>query len=193
MPSRSRHGGHCLLIIDMINDFTFDEADKLFPAIEHTAKNIALLKQQMKAAGFPVVYVNDNFGKWRSDFRNLVERCVEERCRGKLIARLLHPEQDDYFVLKPKHSGFFATPLELLLSFLQARRLVMTGVASNNCVLYTAADAYMREFDVAVPSDCVISVDRTANAAALEHMRDTLKADIAPSTDLIGKLAAQTR
>ena len=190
MPFESHHGGACLLIIDMINEFTFDEADQLFPAIEETARNIAVLKKQMNAAGFPVVYVNDNFGKWRSDFRTLVERCLEERCRGKRIAELLHPGQDDYFVLKPKHSGFFATPLELLLDFLHARRLIITGVAGNNCVLYTAADAYMREFDVAVPSDCVISVDPAANHATLEHMRDTLKADTTPSHHIIQQLAA---
>ena len=131
----------CLLIIDMINEFTFDGAEKLFPVIGQTAQNIATLKQRAKSVGLPVLYVNDNFGKWRSDFRTLVERCLKDDCRGKRIAEVLRPVEDDYFVLKPKHSGFFATPLELLLRHLKVQRVILTGVAGDNCVLFTAADA----------------------------------------------------
>lgn len=179
----SRHPDHlqtCLLIIDMINEFTFDGAEKLFPAIEQTTQIIATLKQQAKAAGLPVLYVNDNFGKWRSDFRTLVDRCLEGDCRGKGIAEVLKPEEDDYFVLKPKHSGFFATPLEVLLNFLGIRRLILVGVAGNSCVLHTAADGYMREFQLLVPSDCAASIDPAGNDAALAHMQDIWKADIRP-------------
>jgi nicotinamidase-related amidase len=174
----------------MINEFSFDDAAKLFPAIEQTAKHIADLKQRMKARDLPVVYVNDNFGKWQSDFRKLVTRCLHEQCRGKTITQVLLPNEDDYFVLKPKHSGFYATPLELLLRYLKVERVIITGVAGDNCVLFTAADAYMREFEVAVPSDCVISIDAGANRSALNHMRVTLKAEISPSGTLLTDLAA---
>ena len=190
MSHQLDHTPTCLLIIDMINEFTFDSAEKLFPAIEQTALNIAMLKQRVKAAGLPVLYVNDNFGKWRSDFRTLVDRCVKGDCRGKRIAEVLRPEEDDYFVLKPKHSGFFATPLELLLHYLKVQRVILTGVAGDNCVLFTAADAYMRNFDVAVPADCTVSIDPDANRSALEHMRETLKADTSLSKTIIDKLAA---
>jgi nicotinamidase-related amidase len=117
-------------------------------------------------------------------FRKLVARCLEEPCRGKEVTKSLRPEDDDYFVLKPKHSGFYATPLELLLTYLKARRLILTGVAGNSCVLHTAADAYMREFELIVPSDCVVSSNARANTAALEHMGTMLKADIRPSSEL---------
>ena len=174
----------CLLIIDMINEFSFRDAGTMFPAIIDMAARIAALKHQVKIAGFPVIYVNDNFGLWQSDFRKLVARCLESQCRGKDVAKLLHPEEDDYFVLKPKHSAFYATPLELLLAYLKAGRLIITGVAGNSCVLYTAADAYMREFDLIVPADCVLSTDTRANAGALEHMATMLKADVRPSPSL---------
>jgi nicotinamidase-related amidase len=178
----------CLLIIDMINEFSFHDADAMFPAIIGMAERIAQLKRRVKMAGFPVIYVNDNFGRWQSDFRKLVDRCLEEPCQGKEVAKLLHPDEDDYFVLKPKHSGFYATPLELLLTYLNARRLVITGVAGNSCVLHTSADAYMREFELMVPADCVLSTDARANAAALEHMATMLKADIRTSSTLtLGK------
>lgn len=173
-----------LLIIDMINEFSFPDAAAMFPAIIGMAERVAALKRRVKAAGFPVIYVNDNFGKWQSDLRTLVERYLEEPCRGKEVTKLLRPEEDDYFVLKPKHSGFYATPLELLLTYLEARRLILTGVAGNSCVLHTAADAYMREFELIVPSDCVLSTNARANTAALEHMGTMLKADIRPSSEL---------
>jgi nicotinamidase-related amidase len=185
MPASSHT---CLLIIDMINEFTFEQAERLFPAIEQTAQRIAALKRSMKKADVPVIYINDNFGTWRSDFRGLVTRCLQDGCRGREVARVLAPDEDDYFILKPKHSAFFATPLELLLNVLDAHRLVLTGVAGNNCVLYTAADAYMREFEVTVPSDCTISLDPEANHTALAHMQETLKADISPSDRVISRV-----
>jgi nicotinamidase-related amidase len=171
----------CLLIIDMINEFEFDGAARLMPAIERAARRIAAVKRRIKHERWPVVYVNDNFGKWQSDFRRLLIRCLRDRCRGQQVARILAPEEEDYFVLKPKHSGFYATPLELLLRYLKVDRVIITGIAGDNCVLFTAADAYMREFDIAVPSDCVVSLDEGKNRSALEHMRVSLKADIRPS------------
>jgi nicotinamidase-related amidase len=190
MPRSPRSPKPGLLIIDMINEFNFHDAAKLFPAIEQTAKQIAELKREIKAHGLPVIYVNDNFGKWQSDFRKLVTRCLHDQCRGRTIAEVLLPNEDDYFVLKPKHSGFYGTPLELLLGYLEVGRVIITGVAGDNCVLFTAADAYMREFEVAVPSDCVISIDADANRSALNHMRATLKAEISPSGAILTQLAA---
>jgi nicotinamidase-related amidase len=174
----------CLLIIDMINAFAFEEADRFFPAVMQAAERIAGLKKRATEARIPTIYVNDNFGKWQNDFRKLVDYCLTNRCKGQPIAQLLRPGEEDYFVLKPKHSGFFATPLELLLKFLGTRRLIVTGVAGDSCVLYTAADAYMRDFALCVPSDCTASLDPEANESALDHMRTTLRADIRPSPDV---------
>ena len=101
------------------------------------------------------------------------------------MTEVLHPADDDYFVLKPKHSGFFATPLEVLLGFLGVRRLIVTGIAGNNCVVYTAADAYMRDFTMSTPSDCIASVDQQSNESAFVQMQTILKADIRPSTGLL--------
>jgi len=174
----------CLLIIDMINPFTFDGAKEMLPAASAAAQRIAALKKRLKAMGLPVIYVNDNFGKWQSDFRKLVERCLGGSCRGKQIAELLHPHDDDYFVLKPKHSGFFATPLEILLQFLGAHRLILTGVAGNSCVMHTASDAHMRDFKLAVPSDCIASLTPEDNRIALDQMNRMLNADTRSSDTL---------
>src|SRR5688572_23782004 len=120
-----------MLIIDMINDFDFDGAETMLPRVLAAAKATAALKQRARQAGVPVVYVNDNFGRWRSDFRSLLQHCLKKGVRGKPIAELLKPDADDYFVLKPKHSGFQFTTLDVLLEHLGAQTLILSGVAAN--------------------------------------------------------------
>src|SRR6185503_11400451 len=106
----------------------------------------------------PAIYVNDNFGKWQSDFKKTLEHVLTEGCRGRPVAEILQPDEEDYFVLKPKHSGFFSTTLEILLEYLEVKTLILTGIAGNNCVLFTANDAYMRDLHLVVPADCVVSI-----------------------------------
>jgi nicotinamidase-related amidase len=148
------------------------------------AEKIAALKKRARAAGIPTIYVNDNFGRWQSDFNKLLKHCLEEDVCGKQLAEILRPDEDDYFVLKPKHSGFFSTTLDTLLEYLQARTLILTGLTGNICVLFTANDAYMRDFHLHVPSDCIASNTVEENEHALELMEKVLKADIRPSIEL---------
>jgi nicotinamidase-related amidase len=173
-----------LLLIDVINDFDFPEGDQLLRLALPVGKNIAELKKRARAAGIPCVYVNDNFGKWQSDFKKLVARCTGEDAKGKEFVKQLTPEDDDYFVLKPKHSGFYSTTLDLLLTHLGAKNLIVTGIAGNNCVLFTANDAYMRDFKVFVPQDCVVSNTEEENRYALKQMETVLKADTTSSEQL---------
>jgi nicotinamidase-related amidase len=173
-----------LLLIDVINDLEFPGSKKLLKRALPAANRIARLKQRARQRGVPVIYVNDNFGRWRSDFRRQVQHCLEDKVIGHPIAALLQPEDDDYFVLKPKHSGFFSTQLEILLKYLGAETLILTGFAANLCVLYTANDAYMRDFKLIVPPDCIASETAAADRQALEHMRRWLKADTRPSAKI---------
>ena len=171
-----------LLVIDMINAFDFDGAGAMLPRALAAAKAIAALKKKAHKAGVPVVYVNDNFGRWRSDFHQILERCL--RSPGREIAELLKPGEDDYFVLKPKHSGFQYTTLGVLLQHLGAETLVLTGVAGNSCVLFTAHDAYMRDYKLVVPRDCIASLTEQHDREALEHMAEVTKADVRPSAEI---------
>lgn len=173
-----------LLIIDTINDLEYEGGDDLLKQALPMAEKIAGLKDRARSLGIPVVYVNDNFGKWRSDFNNLVQHCLEGGVLGQPIAELLKPDSDDYFVLKPKNSGFFSTTLEMLLHHLRARHLILTGMAGNNCVLFTAADAYQRGFELITPSDCIASSDPEDNRQALELMSKVLNANTGVSDDL---------
>ena len=182
-----------LILIDLINDFEFDGTDQMFKNTLEIAQPIAKLKKSAKAAGIPVIYVNDNFGKWQSDFRKLVDHCIEDNVRGKPIAQLLRPDERDYFVLKPKHSAFYSTSLDLLLRYLKANTLILTGIAGNICVLFTASDAYMRDFNLLVPQDCIASETEADNQHVLAYMAKVLKADTRPSTDIDFKTIARQR
>ena len=171
-----------LLIIDMINAFDFEGADQMLPRALGAASAIRRLKERAQQARVPAVYVNDNFGRWRSDFRQLLEHVLGSP--GRDIARLLEPRPEDYFVLKPKHSGFQFTTLDVLLQHLGARTLVLTGVAGNFCVLFTAHDAYMRDYRLVVPQDCIASLTEDNDRYALEHMADVTKAAVRPSPQI---------
>ncbi|HEV7859936.1 MAG TPA: isochorismatase family cysteine hydrolase [Pyrinomonadaceae bacterium] len=173
-----------LLLIDVINDLEFDEGEQLIKYALPMADRLAALKKSARRAGIPIIYVNDNFGRWQSDFNKLLKHCLQDEVRGNPLVERLQPEEEDYFVLKPKHSGFFSTTLDTLLEYLQAKTLIITGLAGNICVLFTANDAYMRDFYLVVPSDCVASNTPEENEHALELMSKVLKADTRPSTEL---------
>lgn len=170
-----------LLLIDVINDLEFEGGEKLLRHALPAARVIAAFKKRCVDAGIPAIYVNDNFGKWQSDFKKLVSHCLDDNTRGREIVELLKPAPDDYFVLKPKHSGFYSSTLDLLLKHLGAETLMLAGFTADICILFTANDAYMRDYRLVIPADCVASQDETENQRALKFMERVLKADIRPS------------
>ena len=178
IPSR----GTALLLIDVINDLNFAGAESLIAAAEAMAPRLAHLAKRARTSGVPIIYVNDNFGQWRSDFRQTVAHCTAAASPGRQVSRRLRPTARDYFVLKPKHSGFFDTTLDTLLNTLRIRRVVVTGIAGNICVLFTANDAYMRELRIFAPADCIVSNTAAENASALRQIATVLKGDTRRST-----------
>ena len=173
-----------LLLIDVINDLEFEGGEKLLRHALPAARRIAAFKERCVDTGIPAIYVNDNFGKWRSDFKKLISHCLDDNTRGREIVELLKPERDDYFVLKPKHSGFYSTTLDLLLKHLGAETLMLAGFTADICILFTANDAYMRDYHLVIPEDCLASQDEAENQRALKFMERVLKADIRPSTKI---------
>jgi nicotinamidase-related amidase len=173
-----------LLVIDMINDLDFDEGRALLPHATSAAKSIRALGATAREAGVPVVYVNDNYGQWHSERSLIVEHCSREGALGRDVVKSLEPEDDDYFVMKPQFSGFYSTNLPALLPRLGAQRLILTGVSADICVLFTAADAHMREYDLWVPADCVASFDPQRTRWALEIMKNSMKAEVRSTDEL---------
>jgi len=182
--SASRRCPAALLLIDVINDMDFEGSESLVAFAEPMARRLRSLKQRARDAGIPTIYINDNFGKWRSDFRATVEYCLKRDVPGHKVAKMLKPDAKDYFVLKPKQSAFFGTTLDTLLRDLKTKTVILTGIAGDNCVLFSANDAYLRDFKLHIPSDCVASNTEAENQYALQLMKKVVKADITPSTGL---------
>ena len=181
-PKRDKgRGGVALLIIDMINRFDFSGGEVLKAKAEALSTPIQALRGAMAAAEAPVIFVNDNFGEWHSEKTKLVRRAAE--CAPGLIERMA-PLEDDYFIIKPQFSGFYATNLPLLLPKLGVSRLVLTGIATDICVLFTAADAHMRDYALWVPEDAVAAQDAERGKAALDIMGRNLGAETASTSEL---------
>lgn len=173
-----------LVLIDVINDLEFDGGDRLLPQALAAAERIAALKRRAREAGVPVVYCNDNFGRWRSERAAQLKHVLEDGVRGEPLAKLLAPEEDDYYVVKPKHSAFYATTLDVLLDYLNAQTLILAGFTGDRCVLFTANDAFLRDFHLVVPRDCTASIDAEENEHALRLMQRVLHAKICDSTEV---------
>jgi nicotinamidase-related amidase len=180
-----------LLLIDVINDLAFHGGEDLLVQARPLAQAIAALKQRAQAANIPIIYVNDNFGHWRSDFQTVVEYCMRPGVPGREITAMLRPDKNDYFVIKPRHSAFYQTSLDLLLKYLKVHKLILTGMAADMCVLFTANDAYLREFEVIVPADCCAAESEIYRQQSLDLIERVLKADISPSAELdLAQIAA---
>lgn len=173
-----------LLLIDVVNDFEFPRGEELFAQALPIAPRIAQLKNRAGRLGIPAVYINDNFGRWQSKFEDIVRHCLRKDVRGRPFVEQLLPGDRDYFVLKPKHSGFYQTPLELLLKHFGTQRLILTGVSTNSCVLFTANDAYMRDLELVVPEDCVAACNAEEHTFAIDQMKNMLKADVRAAADI---------
>jgi nicotinamidase-related amidase len=172
-----------LLIIDMLNAFDFEGADKLLEATKAIIDPINRLREAARAADLPVIYVNDNYNRWCDERSDLIAWLSRDGAPGGPIARAIAPADDDYFVVKPEASGFYSTVLPALLPRLGVTSLVLTGVAADICVLFTAADAHMREYELWVPGDAVAGSDEERTRWGLTLMRDTMSADVRPTSE----------
>ena len=160
-----------LVIIDVINDLEFPGGENVLPWAEAMAPRLLAVRAAATEADVPVIYANDNYGHWRSNFNDIVKHCTRPGARGRHVARKLRPRQDDYFILKPKHSAFFATSLQPLLKSLKVRRLILTGISTNMCVLFSAHDAYMHEYDIVALSDCCAAESDEDHNLALDQLK----------------------
>ena len=181
-PFRDQAGnGVALLIVDMISQFDFAGAEALLPRALEVAKKIDALRQAAHRRGWPIIFVNDNFGEWHSEKSRLVAEALKG---GNPIVERLKPADDEYFIIKPQLSAFYATNLPVLIPKLGVRRLILTGMATEMCVLFTAADAYMRDYKLWIPRDTVVASDERRAEAALEIMGRSLKCEVAATNEL---------
>lgn len=176
--------GIALLLVDVVNGFDFPESDGLLKRATQAAPKIETVANSARENRVPVIYVNDNFGMWQSDFRAVREKCLHADQPGRHVTRRLLPQESDYFVLKPRHSGFLGTPLEALLAQLETHVVVLAGFATDLCVLFTALDAHARGFQVAVVEDATAANDDEAQHTAITLIDRTLRAPTLRADDV---------
>jgi nicotinamidase-related amidase len=175
-PSRT-----VLLLVDFINPMKFDGAAELAPSAMEAARQTAKLRRALAKDGTRSIYANDNYGSWTSDFKALWKSCAALPGVAGKVAKAMAPTARDFTLLKPRHSAFYATPLDILLEQLRCKRVIVTGIAADSCVLFSAMDAYLRGYSLWVPADCVAAESADARDKALEQMARVLKADVRPS------------
>lgn len=163
-----------LLIIDMINNFDFPEGPALAKKTLQIVEPIKKLKEHFNQEGLPVIFINDHYNLWKADMDKIIEYCRNE-LSNPVFEKLL-PDENDYFLIKPKHSAFYGTALNTLLHQLKVDTLIIAGIAGNICVLFSANDAYMREYQLFIPENCLASAEDKDNQYALIMMKNVLKA-----------------
>ena len=185
-PTRTRFpkSATAILIVDAINPLDFPGGRAFATRAVITARRIARLAERARRAGIPVIFVNDNLGRWRSDVDALIEYVCTPNRAGRPLVETLRPQREDFVVLKSTLSGFHQTPLDAMLRQGEVGTVVVTGFVTGNCVLFTAADAYMRDYRVVVPRDCVADLTPEEHGDALKKIASVLKARLTTSAQL---------
>ena len=171
-----------LIVIDMLNAYEHDDADALTSSAERVVPAIAGLIARARDEDVPVIYVNDNFGAWTSDRHQLLDTALEGRYRH--LVEPIAPAEEALFVVKARHSIFFQTPLEYLLGQEGVDRVVLAGQVTEQCVLYSALDAYIRHLQVVIPRDAVAHIHEHLAEASLELMERNMAAEVVAAADV---------
>ena len=175
--------GDALLIIDCINDLEFPGGENVLPWAVKFAPRLSRFRGAARRAGVPVIYVNDNFSHWHSSFADVYRHCTRAGARGRELCRRIKPSKRDYFILKPRHSAFFATSLVPLLEDLHVRRVILSGIATNLCVLFSAHDAHMHGYEIVALSDCCAAESNFDHDVALTQLERFCGATICRSDE----------
>jgi nicotinamidase-related amidase len=174
-----------VMVIDMMNTYQHPDAEELIPNVEKTIDPLAdLVRRARKSDGVDLVYVNDNYGDFTAQFSDLV-RSARDGARPDLVEPIV-PAEGSRMITKVRHSAFYSTPVAYLLNRLGTERLILTGQVTEQCILYSALDAYVRHFQVVVPSDAVAHIDPDLATAALKMMEQNMSAELTTAADCLG-------
>ena len=175
--------GSALVVVDMLTTYDFEDGDDLATNVRETIPNIRTLLDRAADEDVPVIYVNDNYGDWNSSADELVQRGLDGRFPD--LVDPVRPPDGASFVIKARHTIFYGTPLEYLLAERDLDRLVLAGQVTEQCILYSALDAYVRQIEVAVPADACAHIHPDLADAALKMMQRNMRADVSPSAECV--------
>lgn len=173
-----------VLVIDMLNAYQHEDAELLIPNVADIIDPLArLVSVAREREDVDLIYVNDNYGDFTADHDDIVRSALQGE-RPDLV-KPIQPDKDRPFLTKVRHSAFYATSLDYLLGRLETKRLILTGQVTEQCILYTALDAYVRHFTVVVPPDAVAHIDADLGDAALKIMQRNMSAEIVPAAECL--------
>lgn len=173
-----------LLVLDVFNTFQFPGGTELFNNAKEAVGRIVLLRQRFHDADCPVIFVNDNFERWQDSFDEVVDYVGHSGAPGRHVVEALRPDAGDLKLLKPRHSAFFETALPSLLDHLGLKRIVVTGFATDSCVLSTVLDAYVRRIEAIVPADTTAAETAERSGRTLAHLRETFGIETPASAEV---------
>jgi nicotinamidase-related amidase len=171
-----------LVVIDMLNSYEHEDAEALVPSVRDVLPFVQQLIKRARDASVPVIYVNDNFGRWRSHHGELLDAALAGR-HPELVEPVV-PDEDSLFVVKARHSIFYETPLHYLLGQLGVQHLVLCGQVTEQCILYSALDAHIRHVDVSIARRTVAHIDSELADAALRMMETNMSTALVQLDDL---------
>jgi nicotinamidase-related amidase len=171
-----------LIVVDMLNSYEHEDAEELTKSVEQVVEPLGGLIARARDEGVEIIYVNDNYGDWNSSQEELAERALNG-ARPDLVEPLLPPDDVD-FVIKARHTIFYMTPLEYLLGQKEIDHLVLAGQVTEQCILYSALDAYVRHLEVSVPRDGVAHIHESLAKPALQMMERNMSAEITSCADV---------
>ena len=174
-------GRTALIVVDMLNTYEHEDADKLAESAERALPVLVHLRERADAEGAPVIYVNDNHGDWESSRDDLVETAMGG-ARPDLVEPIL-PRADDLFIAKTRHSIFYSTPFDYIRDQEGIDRLVLAGQVTEQCILYSALDCHLRHLDVTVPRDAVAHIFGELAEASLQMMERNMHAEVCEAKD----------
>ncbi|WP_197380112.1 cysteine hydrolase family protein [Mycolicibacterium mengxianglii] len=173
-----------VLVIDMLNAYRHPDAENLIPNVEPIVDPLAtLISEARRRDDVDLIYVNDNYGDFTADHSDIVNTALHGE-RPDLVKPIV-PADDSKMLMKVRHSAFYATPLGYLLTQLGTSTVILAGQVTEQCILYSALDAYVRHFDVVIPKDCVAHIDANLGKASLELMERNMRARICGAADCL--------
>jgi nicotinamidase-related amidase len=170
-----------VIVVDMLNPYEHEDADRLTKSVEPAIDPISKLVERADESDAELIYVNDNYGDWNSSSEELAQRALDGS-RPDLVEPILPPDGAD-FVLKARHTIFYMTPLEYLLSQKEIGHVVLAGQVTEQCILYSALDAYVRHLDVSIPTDAVAHIHEDLADAAMRMMERNMRAELVSASD----------
>jgi nicotinamidase-related amidase len=173
-----------VLVVDMMNTYQHPDAQELIPTVQKIIDPLAnLARRARESDDVDLIYVNDNYGDFTAQFSDLV-RLACDGAQPDLVEPIV-PDGDDRTITKVRHSAFYSTAVAYLLGRLGTKRLILTGQVTEQCILYSALDAYVRHIPVVIPTDTVAHIDAKLGAAALRMMEENMSAELTSAADCL--------